>query len=379
MRTSDFLIIGGGVIGMMTAWQLAEAGHTVTILERGRCGRQASWAGGGIISPLYPWQQADAISRLAGWVQCRYPALAQQLAAETGIDPEYRGTGLLYIDPQDADRACAWAARMGQALITVDAAFAYEKEPHLAPDINNGLWMPELGSIRNPRLCQALRAKLRQLPRVYLGEGIEVRRLRYAHSQSVIAQTSHGARSAGRTIVCCGAWTGTLLASLGLNLPVHPVKGQMLLFNTPPGDDRMLVERVVLRDGRYLIPRADGRVLAGSTLEEAAFDQTATREARESLRKSAAAIVPALAQCKIEHHWAGLRPAAPDGIPFIGAVPGIDGLYVNAGHYRNGLVLAPAATRLLVDELLERPPIVDADPYRPGQRGVVTDATATVT
>jgi glycine oxidase len=120
----------------------------------------------------------------------------------------------------------------------------------------------------------------------------------------------------------------------------------------------------VLMDGRYVIPRNDGRILAGSTLEEAGYDKTTTAEARESLYDSALRIIPALAECPVEHHWAGLRPGSPDGIPFIGAVPGIGGLHVNAGHYRNGLVLAPASTRLLVDQLLGRTPIVDPEPYR---------------
>lgn len=111
-----------------------------------------------------------------------------------------------------------------------------------------------------------------------------------------------------------------------------------------------------------MIPRADGRVLAGSTLEETGFDKNTSAAARESLWASATQIVPPLADCEIEHHWAGLRPGSPDGVPMIGGVPGVAELYVNAGHYRNGL--APAATRLLVDELLGREPIVDPRPYR---------------
>ena len=175
-----------------------------------------------------------------------------------------------------------------------------------------------------------------------------------------------GSVSAGRVIVCGGAWTGRLLAQAGVWLPVRPIKGQMMLFRTPlTSGCRQLLERVVLADGRYLIPRADGRVLVGSTLEEADFDKTPTAAARASLHASAVAMLPVLAACEVEHHWAGLRPGSPDGVPFIGAVPGIRGLFINAGHYRNGLVLAPAATRLLVDQLLGREPIVDPAPYRP--------------
>ncbi|MCG6659374.1 glycine oxidase ThiO [Halomonas campisalis] len=362
----DVLIIGGGVIGMMTAWQLAEAGCSVTLLERRRCGEEASWAGGGIVSPLYPWRYSEPVSSLARFAEHEYPQLAARLLEETGIDPEYRQKGLLYLRVDDGDRAFDWARRLGKPLEAVGADLIYAKEPWLAEGIDSGLWMPTLGSIRNPRLCQALRARLMALPGVTLKEGMEVERLCVEGGRVSGVETPRGHLAAGRVVLCGGAWSGQLLGTLGLALPVRPVKGQMMLFLTPPmAGGRQLLERVVLADGRYLIPRGDGRVLIGSTLEEADFDKTPTDEARESLRQSALAMLPALADCAIEHHWAGLRPAAPDGIPFIGELPGIRGLFVNAGHYRNGLVLAPASTRLLVDRLLGRSPLIDPTPYTP--------------
>lgn len=361
---NDFLIIGGGVIGMMTAWQLADAGHDVTLVERGQCGREASWAGGGIVSPLYPWRHPESISRLSRWSEGYYPELAARLLEETGIDPEYRQKGLLYLRVEDAAEAMEWAQRMDKPLERVDANFLYDKEPHLAPGFNDALWMPSLGSIRNPRLGQALRAKLQSLPNVSLREGVGVKGLLHRHDQ-VVVETETGPLTAAQVILCGGAWTGQLLKTLGLDFPIHPVKGQMMVFKTPPmPDGRLLIERVVLADGRYLIPRADGRVLIGSTLEQADFDKTPTDQARASLYESAVAMLPALAQCEVERHWAGLRPGSPGGVPFIGPVPGIEGLFVNAGHYRNGLVLAPAATRLLVDQLLGQSPILDPAPYR---------------
>ncbi|WP_170064081.1 glycine oxidase ThiO [Halomonas heilongjiangensis] len=357
---SEFLVVGGGVIGMMTTLQLADAGHSVTLLERGDCGREASWAGGGIVSPLYPWRYSAPISRLSTWSEGSYPELALRLLEETGIDPEYRQKGLLYLRVDDEARAMAWARDVGKPLERVDADFLYAKEPQAAPGLAEALWMPTLGSIRNPRLVRALRARLAAMPRVTLREQCEVTGFEWAGGRISAVRTASGGVSGGQVIVCGGAWAAGLLERVDVRLPVRPVKGQMILFKAPPG----LVKRVVLMDGRYVIPRADGRVLAGSTLEECGFDKSATSEARESLWHSAVTIIPALADCEVEHHWAGLRPGSPDGVPFIGTVPGVDNLSVNAGHYRNGLVLAPASTRVLVDLLLGREPILDPAPYR---------------
>ncbi|UTA80352.1 glycine oxidase ThiO [Halomonas sp. XH26] len=362
----DVLIIGGGVIGMMTALQLAEAGCSVTLVERRRCGEEASWAGGGIVSPLYPWRYSEPVSNLSRYAEQEYPQLATRLFEETGIDPEYRQKGLLYLGVNDGDMAFNWARRLGKPLEAVSGSFIYTKEPWLAEGIESGLWMPTLGSIRNPRLCQALRARLMTLPRVTLEEGLTVEGLCVQQGRVTGIETSCGRIAAGQVVLCGGAWSGVLLDRLGIALPVRPVKGQMMLFRTQPmAEGRQLLERVVLADGRYLIPRGDGRVLIGSTLEEADFDKTPTVDAYESLRQSALAMLPALAGCPIEHHWAGLRPAAPNGVPFIGELPEIKGLFVNAGHYRNGLVLAPASARLLADQLLMRTPLIDPAPYRP--------------
>ncbi|GHC36992.1 glycine oxidase ThiO [Aidingimonas halophila] len=357
---SDFLIVGGGVVGMMTALQLADAGYGVTLLERQQCGNEASWAGGGIVSPLYPWRYSPPISRLSRWSEGVYPELSLRLLEETGIDPEYRQKGLLYLRVDDEARALAWAREAGKPLERVDSDFLYGKEPHACPDCKSALWMPTLGSIRNPRLVKALRARLASMTRVTLKEHMPVTRLIADGPRVVGVDTPAGKVVGDQVIVCGGAWVDGLLNTVEMSLPVRPVKGQMILFKGPPG----LVNRVVLMDGRYVIPRGDGRVLAGSTLEDKGFDKSIDDEARESLWESATRIIPRLADCVVEHQWAGLRPGSPEGVPFIGAVSGFSNLHVNAGHYRNGLVLAPASTHLLVDLLLDREPIIDPAPYR---------------
>ena len=357
---SDFLIIGGGVIGMMTALQLADAGQQVVLVERGQCGKEASWAGGGIVSPLYPWRYAPAVTQLSRWSEGVYPSLALRLLEETGIDPEYRQKGLLYLNVDDADEALHWARQLGKPLERVGADFVYNKEPGVAMADDSALWMPTLGSVRNPRLAKALKARLSAMPQVTIREQCEVSGFLHQNGKVGGVATAQGALNAERIIICGGAWAAQLLAQLDVQLPVRPVKGQMIAYKAP----KDLLQRVVLKDGRYIIPRADGLLLVGSTLEEAGFDKTTDALALASLKHSAEAILPALAMCPVAYQWAGLRPGSPDGIPFIGALPEWPNVFVNAGHYRNGLVLAPASTHLLVDQLLGREPLIDPTPYQ---------------
>lgn len=374
---SEFLIVGGGVIGLLVARELAAAGANVTLVEQGRCCRESSWAGGGIVSPLYPWRYSPAVTALASQAQQAYPRLAAQLLDETGIDPELECTGLLMLDAKDEEEALQWAASNGKALHPVASAFIYDREAGLAPGFSNGLWMPDIANIRNPRLGQALQSSLQRNPLVQIREQTRVLSLQTSND------SGHGACRvthvevlhegvveqlyAEHVIVTAGAWSGGLLETLGVTLPVVPVKGQMLLFRPP----QRLLNTIVLTDGRYLIPRRDNYLLMGSTLEHTAFDKSTTEEALYSLRRSAEALLPALAECRVERQWAGLRPGAPDGVPFIGKVPGIDNVYVNAGQYRNGLVLAPASAQLLVDIVLRRRPSIDPSPYNPVSRNVM--------
>lgn len=364
---SDFLIIGGGVIGMMTALQLADAGQQVTLVERGRCGQEASWAGGGIVSPLYPWRYGAAVSQLSRWSEGAYPSLALRLLEETGIDPEYRQKGLLYLNVDDAEKALHWARQLGKPLERVGEDFVYNKEPNVVMAGDSALWMPTLGSVRNPRLAKALKARLTAMPQVTLREQCEVSGFIHKNGPVKGVVTSQGPLEAERIIVCGGAWAAQLLVQLDVQLPVRPVKGQMITYQAP----KDLVQRVVLKDGRYIIPRADGLLLVGSTLEEAGFDKTTDAAALASLKQSAEAILPALALCPVAHQWAGLRPGSPEGIPFIGALPEWPNVFVNAGHYRNGLVLAPASTHLLVDQLLGREPVIDPAPYQPTPKRLI--------
>ena len=172
--------------------------------------------------------------------------------------------------------------------------------------------------------------------------------------------TEQGEFKAERVVIAGGAWSALLLETIGVTLPVRPVRGQMILYRAAP----KVVQRIVLSQDRYVVPRRDGRILVGSTLEETGFDKSTTRSAMLELEAEARRLIPALTDYTIEHHWAGLRPGSPHGIPYIMQHPQIEGLFINTGHFRNGVVLGPASARLLADILLGRQPIVDPAPYQ---------------
>ncbi|HEX4910603.1 MAG TPA: glycine oxidase ThiO [Permianibacter sp.] len=358
---AQICIVGGGVIGLMTARELAMAGADVCVVEAGQCGKESSWAGGGIVSPLYPWRYPPAVTALAKWAQQAYPALSAQLLADTGIDPEWQQSGLVLLNIPDREKAVQWAQEEQRHMLIWPQQALAAAQPDLATDVESAICFPDVAQVRNPRLMQALlRDVIRRGVTVLTESPVQqVIADRAGETITALAATT-GRIQAEQFVVCAGAWTRRLLADVTPAVNIEPVRGQMLLF--APHAHRL--RHIVLRDGRYLIPRRDGRILCGSTLEQVGFAKVTTDDARESLLRSACAIMPSLRGVPIEQHWAGLRPGSVDGIPHIGRVPGWHNLWVNAGHFRNGIVLAPASSRLLADMLLQRPPLVEPEPYQ---------------
>ena len=355
---SEVIIVGGGIIGMLTALELHAASVDVLVIERGPLGGESSWAGGGIISPLHPWRYGTPVNQLAEISKTIYPSLAQQLQQESGVDCELLTSGLLYTGLEDQHDAESWARTWSVPMqILTNPGQVHGIEPQVNPVIDSGLWLPNIMQIRNPKLVKALKGSF-EARGIHYREHTPVTELVITAGKIEGIKTSTQTLAAPKVIIASGAWSAGFIER-EQNVAVEPVKGQMIMFKGEPG----LVQRMVLSAGHYIIPRKDGRVLAGSTLERTGFDKSTTNAATVELRRAAVEIIPALADLPIERQWAGLRPGTEQGVPYICPHPDIKGLYLHAGHYRNGVVLGAASARLMAEIVLGKSPSTDPAPY----------------
>lgn len=344
-KTAEVLIVGGGLLGLLTARYFVQAGVSVMLLEKNRCCREASWAGAGILSAMSPWTYSETVNQLILQSQQMYPTLCEQLYVETDIDPQFYASGLLFIDLQDVQRALAWCEKQRQTIYPVDLVADYGSI--CAPQgCDTGYLMPELASVRNPALGEALLASLRQHRHFSLFENTAVEEI------SVTAQLNT-LKAAGRIfsfdkiLFCSGAWTTELLKNFSLPA-ISPVKGEMLLFKT----EQAMVPHMLMYQGRYIVPRRDGYLLVGSTQQRVGFDKSLSSENRESLLEFACGLLPELKKKPLVKHWSGLRPASDNGEPVMMKIPDINNAYVCSGHFRNGIAMAPAAAKSMFELML---------------------------
>ena len=355
---TDFLIIGAGVVGLTSAQALLQAGYNVTLVERGAVGREASWAGGGILSPLCPWDYQEAATRLAQLGMSMFSEAAATLHACTGIDTEYQRSGMLLLPPYQTQLATQWCAQHQLALQPVNLA---DYLPGLCDSGRQGagLLLPEVAQVRNPRLLHALRKRVEMFGGTII-EQHEVRQFEIAGDRVVALQTTQGKLVADAYIVAAGAWSQTLLGEHALGMDIRPIRGQILLFKF----DVSPFQQILLKENLYFIPRRDGHVLVGSTLEDVGFDKSTTVEARDSLLQRVREIFPSWRDRMPVQHWAGFRPGSPDNIPTIGRHPYLTNLYANSGHFRYGVTMSWASAELLLNEIEGRPQPFGVEEYR---------------
>lgn len=356
---SDVLIIGGGVIGLTAAYFLAREKIKIEIVDQGDFGKEASWAGAGIIPPGDPTHAREPFDQLRAHSSVLFPKLSAELREQTGIDNGYRrSSGLVFHDPKETHFEREWRSE-GVRYEEVQDVALRRLEPALAPELVAAYFVPELAQVRNPWHLKALESFC-QSRGVWLRTGCPVVGFERQGSRINGLRTHDGLLRADRYLLTAGAWTGGLLEPLGWRPGIKPVRGQIALLNT----GNPILHRVLLKGKRYLVPRSDGRVLVGSTEEDVGFDKRTTAEAIQGLLTFAISIVPALAGAQPESSWAGLRPGSPDGMPFIGPVPGLDNLFIAAGHFRAGIQLSPATGLIVKELLLGQPLTVSLEGFR---------------
>jgi glycine oxidase len=342
----DVLVIGGGVIGLTTAYYLTERGASVVVVDKGDLGREASWAGAGILTAAKIHEGMSPAERLKVLGSQMYPDLSKRLKEQTRIDNGYMVSGGLEVLANESDAGSDEWRMHGVEFEELTTPELQRRFPSLAPTFQRAYFLPGMAQVRNPRHLQALIAAC-QLRGVQLLPNCGVQQLIREQSRLAAVETPQGRLTADRFLVAGGAWSAGLLEQVGWRPGIRPIRGQIALLHT----DRSPIHSIVVSGKRYLVPRLDGRILIGSTEEDVGFDTRTTATAIADLLEFSETLIPALAAAPLERCWAGLRPGSADSLPYLGAVPGCENLFVAAGHFRAGLQMSPV-TGLLMAELI---------------------------
>lgn len=370
VMTTDVIVVGAGAIGLAVADRLAERGDRVVVVDA-RLAGQASWAGSGALALIMPQLASPPLRELAWHSTKRWPDFAADLQERSGVDIERRNTGLLRLvyspSTQDSVRSTGeWLSAAGIGTETLDASQIAALAPLAVGPAWTALYQPELWQLRPPRLLRALQAA------VTARSSATVRRERVSGLLQTPSRV-HGVRLIGgeelyadEVVLSAGSWSGELLAPvLGRTLSVRPVRGEIVCLDAADlpgvaGGPLLLGET-----NTYLVARADGRVLAGSTFDEAGFSARTTAAGLEHILHGVLTMAPGLADAAMTAAWAGLRPGTPDDLPYVGRVVGLDGLIIATGHYRDGLLLTPGTANIVASLLHGEAVEIDLCAYRP--------------
>jgi glycine oxidase len=391
MNPGRVIVVGGGVIGLSIAWELARRGASVRLIERDRVGQATSWSAGGILPPARQAGATDPLDQLRGLSHDLYPSWTQALQTATGIDPGFRRCGAWYLADTPGERAAMigmtdYWHELGIDCQSVSNTELTIREPALrswARERNElaAWWVPDECQIRSPDYLSALAAACRSTG-VEISEGLSVCDLHHRSSSVSLDARPTSAESnsneqlqsfaADYAVVCAGAWSGQIAESLRLEQALVPVRGQMLLLKS----ECPLFRPIINVGHRYLVPRDDGHLLVGSCEEEVGFVPGTTDQMIDSLRSFATALCPELKLAKEVRTWSGLRPMTFDGFPMIGRVPTTTNVFVAAGHFRSGIHLSPATAVVLADLICGDQPAVSLDAFRIGKQQQSINATA---
>jgi glycine oxidase len=344
---SEIVIIGGGIIGLYSAALLADFNTSITVIDQSDIGRESSWAAGGILSPLLPWDYDEQTHKLIDLSSIKYARLASSLKQSTGIDIEFWKCGLLALESQKNLFAESWCDQN-------NIRYSNTCPDHLGTGITLNskfcVYLPEVAQVRSTRLIQAMYEDLKSRGVQFLTH-THVDKLEIRQHRAIGAHTSKGLVRAKHLVWATGAWGGLLKSDTHLINPpkITPVRGQIIAYDAK----KINLKTILFEQGHYLIPRKDGLILAGSTLEHVGFDKSTTDSALGLLKQRSESLIPELAHCQVSQHWAGLRPYSEIERPLIGPHPQIRGLYLNCGHYRYGIAMAPRSAEIIYQAISE--------------------------
>lgn len=350
MKSWDVAIVGGGIIGLSLARELRKHSLTVLVVERGEPGREASYAAAGMLAWCDPTFPAP-LAALATASAALYPEFVHELDDESGLRVDYRSEGTIaFLDSEPKPLLPCM-----QALSTADVA---RLEPHLGNTMRPAHFLQEAAVDPRTLIDAVFRAARHR--DVDISSGSAVTEIEVNGTRAIGVKTSRTSFPAGVIVNCSGAWAGAIPP---LSIPTRPVKGQML--SVVPSR-RGLIQHVVRAPDVYLVPRSDGRIVLGSTLEEAGFDKSVDADVIQRMHQAAANLVPELGEARMLEAWAGLRPGTPDAMPILGRTS-LENYFVAAGHYRDGILLAPITAALMSQLIRGVEPEFDLRPFSPGR------------
>jgi glycine oxidase len=349
VKTWDVIIVGGGIIGLSLSIALRKRAASVLVVDRGEPGREASHAAGGMLVDC-AFETKPALQALATASAKMYPEFAYELEVESGTKVDLRDYGTILLLPSEHSKSAA----------EFSSVELQTMEPALAEGSNSlqVVYLKERSV--DPRALTAAALKTAKKRGVDFSSGDEVTAINFSDGHASGVTTTKTSFLAAKVVNCAGAWSGQIAPH---SFPTRPVKGQMLCLAMPKRD---LIKHVIRSPHAYLIPRSDGRLLVGATVEEAGFDKRVDRETIQRLHKAALALVPKLSDARFLENWAGLRPGTPDALPILGptATPGY---YVATGHFRDGILLAPITAAIMADVLEGANPGLDLSPFSPSR------------
>ena len=361
----DVVVIGGGSIGLAIADTLLDLGNKVIVVDAQEPGRGASWAASGSLQLIVPDMAPPLLRPLAARSNALWPSFGAELEDRSQMPIELTNSGLLRLvigndDTRGVERTRDWLQQHDVKIDMLEGAAARDLSPYVGVETRSAYYEPKLLQVRPPRLLRALAASVKRRGGVIRAQD-PVLDLIVERERTIGVRTRSETIHAAEVVLAAGSFAGELARrSLGLQLPIRPVRGQIVLLEAPGKCGGPLLLGM---NGRYLIPRADGRILAGSTFENAGFDCAVTASGVRDILTDAVRLAPSLAGARIAASWAGLRPESPDRLPYLGRVSGLAGLVVAAGHFRDGLLLTPVTAEIVAATILNKKPQIDTAPF----------------